>query len=199
MSVIALKGETGLPEEFLRRVRRDGVFFLFPRADAEFYFASCLADGFRELGIPIHANFNAWPLREAGRQWLFPSSSMPPAAAAIVIGDISHIEASPAECRRISDFIVTLPQRGALLCMSDSANGLAFPPTVTVLTAHGLARVKRPNRHIAWAFGLNRDVLQKIESARISSRGAAPKVCIYPQLPSITQSECAASPRFGFR
>ena len=96
---------------------------------------------------------------------------MPPATAAIVVGDISYIEACPAECRRISDFIVTLPQRGALLCMSDRTNILDFPPAVTVLAAHGLARVKRPDRRIPWAFGLNRNVLQKIEAARISAAG----------------------------
>jgi hypothetical protein len=169
--VIGLKGEAGVPEAFLQRVRREGVFFLFPRPDAEFYWASCLADGFYELGIPVYANFDAYRLREAGRQWLFPSSPMPPSTAAIVVGDISHAEACPAECRRIADFIVTLPQRGALLCMSDSANNFDFPPTVTVLAAHGLARVKRPDRRIAWAFGLNRDVLQKIEAARISAIG----------------------------
>ena len=189
MSVIGLKGETGLPEAFLQRVRRDGVFFLFPRADAEFYFASCLADGFYELGIPVYANFNAYSLREAGRHWLFPSSPMPPAAAAIVVGDISHIEACPAECRRISDFIVTLPQRGTLLCMSDTANGLSFPPTVTVLAAHGLARVKRPDRHIAWAFGLNRDILQKIDAARISAIGQPRKSAFIRNFrPSYNQS-----------
>jgi hypothetical protein len=94
-------GDVGLPEAFLQRVRRDGVFFQFPSPDTASYWALCLADGFYELGIAVFANVNAYPLKEAGRQWLFPFSSKPPAMAAIVVGDISHIETCPAECRRI--------------------------------------------------------------------------------------------------
>jgi hypothetical protein len=166
-----LNDESELPEEFLQRVRRNGVCFLFPHPEVNYYWASCLADGFHDLKIPVFANYNAYPLKEAGRQWLFSFTSNP-ATAAIVIGDVSDIEFWPKECALISNFIANLSKSSALLlCMSDSTNFQSFPPNVTVLAAHGLARAKRPDRRVAWPFGLNRDVLKKIEAARTSTGG----------------------------
>jgi hypothetical protein len=154
--------------DFLERVRRGGVFFVFPRAECELYWSSCLAEGFQELGIPIFSNFDLYPLGEAERsRWLFPRSSMPPAMAALIIGDVSELETYGKECRRVAEFVISQPQRSVLLCMADSVNTLDFPFTSPVFVAHRTDRIRPRGNLIPWAFGLNRDVLKKIDAARL--------------------------------
>jgi hypothetical protein len=158
--------EIGPPAEFLERVRHGGVYFVFPRREMNLYWASCLADGFLELGIRVFANINARPLKGAGDgQWLFPRASTPPTLDSILVGDISDIQFTAQECHRISNFVVAQPQRRALICMSDTANELVFTNAIPVFAAHALARSERPDRRIPWAFGLNNEVLRMIDAA----------------------------------
>jgi hypothetical protein len=172
--------------EFLKHVRRSGVFFVFPRADCELYWSSCLAGGFQELGIPIFSNFNLYPLGETVRPtWLFPHSSMPPAMAALIIGDVSELEKCSHECRRVAEFVTSQPQRRVLLCMADSVNTLDFPFPSSVFVAHRTERIRPRGKLIPWAFGLNRDVLKKIDAAR--SQGPRRPVFIRNFRPSFNQ------------
>jgi hypothetical protein len=163
--------EIGPSTAFLEHARKNGVYFVFPESAPGSYLSSCLADGFYELGIPVFANVNAYPLQEASRQWLFPGTSIAPSSGAIIIGDISQFELCGPECTRICEFIITRKERGVLVCMGDASNNVSFPPATPCFSVHGVSRIDRGDWRIPWSFGLNRDVLLKIDFARTATAG----------------------------
>jgi hypothetical protein len=151
---------------FLEHIRKGGVCFQFPSRDAEFYWSSCLADGFQELGIPIYSNFNEHPAAKSNAlKWQFPNTQMPSGAVALMIGDVSEIETQQQECARIIESFVSSLSRGVLLCMSDIVGQVHFAMSTPVFVAHANARVNLNGNRIPWAFGLNHHVLKMCDAA----------------------------------
>lgn len=149
-------GPAGPSEGFLEELRRGGAYFLFP-SDFKTYFASCLEDGLKDLGIPVASNLGR---KVPGQE------DKALASAALVIGDVSEFEVCPQECNSVIGYVAAQPARSVVLCMSDAANSLGFPDSMLVFAAHGHARLKHSGRRIPWAFGLNHEVLGKVKAAR---------------------------------
>lgn len=158
-------------ERYLDELRRTGAYFLFPSA-FKTYFATCLEDGLKGLGIPVASSLDRNDEALGG--------------AGLVVGDISEFEVCPKECNGVVGFAASHPGRSVLLCMSDAANSLGFPDSMLVFAAHEHARVKPSGRRIPWAFGLNDEVLRKIEAAY--GRGPRKPVFIRNFRPSFNQS-----------
>jgi len=71
-----------------------------------------------------------------------------------------------SECNNLACGVFLRPRRSALLCMSDVATGVDFPDTAPVFVAHANSRIFSRGRRIPWAFGLSREVIDKIAATR---------------------------------
>ena len=166
----------------MRNVRQNGVFFFFPRSGVERYWASCLEDGLQDLGIPTSSNQNL-------ADWGKVASVIPSVdSATLVVGDISDMEF----CRReevdpIIRAVVAQPKRSLLLCMSDAVNTRDFPASTVVFAGHQNERVKLSGKRVPWVFGLNHNVLKKVDAA-LSRKQQRKPVFIRNFRPSYNQS-----------
>ena len=158
--------DTRPSDGFLKNVRQNGIYFMFPRAGAERYWASCLDDGLQELGIPTASNLNL-------AAWGKGASVIPgPASATLVIGDVSELEGMRTEVDQIVRFIATDPKRSLLLCMSDSVNMVDFAANTIVFAAHQNERVKRgENAYLGYSASI-RMYLKRLMRRSVGSRSA---------------------------
>lgn len=151
---------------FLEGVRTRGVLLLMPSAKASLddsaYWSWCLAAGFQEIGVPVFSNESS----------SFASRGITVAAApevihddTMVIGDISAIESCNSECVTLARRVFERARRSALLCMSDVVSSVDFPDTAPVFVAHSNSRIFARGHRIPWAFGLSREVIDKIAGA----------------------------------
>jgi hypothetical protein len=165
-------------EALLEEARAKGVYFFLPFPDdpASYYLSISIADGLDELGVPVIANVAAGPRSHGGRDGeLFKMSSSHPDQAAFVVVDTTAID-NGLDAKAPYDVIRQFKHRAAV-CRADLIAEIAppmhTPDDIPTFVTHSSRFVQQPGWRIPWAFGLTRDILDRIETARSRSKARA--------------------------
>ena len=138
------------------------VKIFFYCCDAQYQHLSvCLAEGFKELGIPFYSNVNHWQISPAREEYLFNHEpSVSPDDCTVVV--VSH------QWVRRNDLPEDLfqPERKYITVYLDDTDGPTnwdpkFNNFDLVLRTHYNNKGEYPSNYIPWFFGLSNRILQE--------------------------------------
>ena len=124
----------------------------------------CLAEGFKELGIPFYSNINYWKLSEHPDKYLFEHNpDITPDDCSIVVLDTKWLHSK-------GDFPENFfhPGRQYITVYLDEMDGLTIwnPPLEQFdlrLRTHYNQRSKHPENCVSWVFGLSNRIIEQTQ------------------------------------
>lgn len=152
-----------MSDSMLREIYTNGIFFLSDNSDYS-YASVCLADGLRQLGVPIFSNIS---YHEPLISDMAFSASEPrnPEAIGMVVLDLT--ETLPLH-NQIVRFTPPHP-RTVVVCMHDNAGEICFPDQPAFCTHESRLRTVAGQR-IPIAFGVSSSMLRHAGSLAQSDR-----------------------------
>lgn len=141
-----------MSDTLLREIYTNGIFFLSDNSDYS-YASVCLADGLRQLGVPIFSNIPYHEPRISDIVFT-PSEPREPETIGMVVLDLT--ETSPLH-NQIVRFTPPHP-RTVVICMHDNAGEICFPDQPAFCTHESRLRTVAGPR-IPIAFGVSSAML----------------------------------------
>ncbi len=143
-------------------LKRPVFFYLYE--DSFSHLSICLAEGFKELGVPFYSNINYWKLSEHPDEYLFEHNpEITPDDCSIVVLDTKWLHSK-------GDFPENFfhPGRQYITVYLDEMDGLTIwnPPLEQFdlrFRTHYNQRSKHPENCVSWVFGLSNRIIEQTQ------------------------------------
>ncbi|WP_254174133.1 hypothetical protein [Planktothrix pseudagardhii] len=143
-------------------LKRPVFFYLYE--DSFSHLSICLAEGFKELGIPFYSNINYWKLSEHPDEYLFEHNPE------ITADDCSIVVLDTKWLNSKGDFPENFfqPGRQYITVYLDEMDGLTIwnPPLEQFdlrFRTHYNQRSKHPENCVSWVFGLSNRIIEQTQ------------------------------------
>lgn len=158
-----------------------GVYFVFGQPNF-FHLSICIAEGLKQLGIPIYANKTLWLTNQETQEYLFTShANVHPNDCAICVAYFSGLEGL-GWYHPMSDVITELDHDLVLILVDGNDIELNFTGIERfkyVLRTHMINQISYPSNYVPWAFGISDRIKMATEIEQPFSHRKAELISVF--------------------
>ena len=162
-------------------VAERGVYFVLGQPNFH-HLSICIAEGLKQLGIPIYANKTVWLINQETQEYLFTYNlNVHPNNCAICVADFSGLE-NLGWYHPMSDLITELDNELVLILLDGNDIELNFTGVERfnyIFRTHMINQISYPSNYAPWAFGISDRIKIATETDKPFSQKKAEIISVF--------------------